>query len=63
MSSEEPGVVDSAQSDRTPQWRRGVLELCVLKLLGEVASYGYEIVTTLNNAIQELNPPIIVNLN
>ena len=41
-------MVDSAQSDRTPQWRRGVLELCVLKLLGEVASYGYEIVTTLN---------------
>ncbi len=48
MSPEEPGVVDMARSDRTPQWRRGVLELCVLKLLGEVASYGYEIVTMLN---------------
>ena len=31
-----------------PQWRRGVLELCILKLLGDDASYGYEIVTTLN---------------
>jgi PadR family transcriptional regulator PadR len=37
-----------AQSERTPQWRRGVLELCILKLLGDKASYGYEIVTTLN---------------
>ena len=35
------------QSEWTPQWRRGVLELCILKLLGDEASYGYEIVTTL----------------
>ena len=42
----------STPAERTSQWRRGVLELCVLKLLGQDASYGYEIVTTLN----ELGP-------
>ena len=41
-------MTESAQSERAPQWRRGVLELCVLKLLGDAASYGYEIVTTLD---------------
>ena len=38
-----------SRTDLAPQWRRGVLELCVLKLLlADGASYGYEIVTTLN---------------
>ena len=37
----------SAHGERTPQWRRGVLELCILKLLSDNASYGYEIVTSL----------------
>ena len=45
--SSEPRETEPAQSERTAQWRRGVLELCVLKLLGDGASYGYEIVTTL----------------
>lgn len=36
------------RTDQAPQWRRGVLELCVLKLLAGGASYGYEVVTTLN---------------
>ena len=45
MSS--PDRSQSGQSDRTSQWRRGVLELCILKLLDDDASYGYEIVTTL----------------
>ncbi len=45
--SSEPREMEPAQSERTAQWRRGVLELCVLKLLGDGASYGYEIVTTL----------------
>ena len=35
--------------DWTSQLRRGVLELCILKLLRQDASYGYEIVTTLEN--------------
>jgi PadR family transcriptional regulator PadR len=43
----EPGTTESAQSERTSQWRRGVLELCILKLLGDEASYGYQIVTSL----------------
>jgi PadR family transcriptional regulator PadR len=34
-------------SDWTSQLRRGVLELCVLKLVRKDPSYGYEIVTTL----------------
>ena len=42
-----PDRSQSAQSERTPQWRRGVSELCILKLLGDDASDGYEIVTTL----------------
>ena len=41
-------MTESAHSERTSQWRRGVLELCILKLLGDDASYGYEIVTTLH---------------
>ena len=34
--------------DWTSQLRRGVLELCILRLLRHRASYGYEIVTTLD---------------
>ncbi len=34
--------------DWSSQLRRGVLELCVLRILRDEASYGYEIVTTLN---------------
>ncbi|HVY83597.1 MAG TPA: PadR family transcriptional regulator [Caulobacterales bacterium] len=34
-------------SDWTSQLRRGVLELCVLRVLRDDASYGYEIVTRL----------------
>ena len=33
--------------DWTSQLRRGVLELCVLRVLRDEASYGYEIVTKL----------------
>ncbi len=34
--------------DWTSQLRRGVLELCILRLLRHRPSYGYEIVTTLD---------------
>lgn len=38
-------------SDNTTDWssqlKRGVLELCILQVLRQNASYGYEIVTTL----------------
>lgn len=36
-------------SDWTSQLRRGVLELCILQVLRQDASYGYEIVTTLGS--------------
>ena len=35
------------ESEWTSQLRRGVLELCVLRVLRDEPSYGYEIVTTL----------------
>jgi PadR family transcriptional regulator PadR len=35
-------------TDWLSQLRRGVLEFCILKVLGQGASYGYEIVSTLN---------------
>lgn len=35
------------ESEWTSQLRRGVLELCVLRVLRDKPSYGYEIVTTL----------------
>jgi PadR family transcriptional regulator len=35
------------ETDWTSQLRRGVLELCVLRLLRDKPSYGYEIVATL----------------
>ena len=38
---------DTAPTEWTSQLRRGVLELCVLRVLRDDASYGYEIVTTL----------------
>lgn len=37
-----------AEDEWTSQLRRGVLELCVLRLLRDRESYGYEIVTTLD---------------
>jgi PadR family transcriptional regulator PadR len=37
----------AALVDWTSQLRRGVLELCILQILKHDASYGYEIVTTL----------------
>lgn len=36
-----------AENDWTSQMRRGVLELCVLRILRDKPNYGYEIVTTL----------------
>jgi len=35
------------ETEWTSQLRRGVLELCVLRVLRDAPSYGYEIVTTL----------------
>lgn len=36
-------------TDWTSQLRRGVLELCILQILRDAPSYGYEIVTTLES--------------
>ncbi len=36
-----------AETEWTSQLRRGVLELCILRVLRDRASYGYEIVVTL----------------
>lgn len=38
---------ESAPNEWTSQFRRGVLELCVLELLRDQPNYGYEIVTAL----------------
>ena len=38
---------EPAQNEWTSQLRRGVLELCVLKMLRDESNYGYEIVTKL----------------
>lgn len=38
---------ESSPNEWTSQFRRGVLELCVLELLREQPNYGYEIVTAL----------------
>ena len=35
------------ETEWSSQLRRGVLELCILRLLSDKASYGYEIVATL----------------
>jgi PadR family transcriptional regulator PadR len=37
-----------ASGDWASQLRRGVLELCILRLLARAPSYGYEIVSALN---------------
>jgi PadR family transcriptional regulator PadR len=41
-------VTVTPPGDWTSQLRRGVLELCILRLLRHRPSYGYEIVTTLD---------------
>ena len=41
-------MTSSPLSDWTSQLRRGVLELCILRLLSARPNYGYEIVTTLD---------------
>jgi PadR family transcriptional regulator, regulatory protein PadR len=41
-------VTGPATNEWTSQLRRGVLELCILQVLGRDPSYGYEIVTTLD---------------
>jgi PadR family transcriptional regulator PadR len=41
-------LTSSALGDWTSQLRRGVLELCILRLLAAEPNYGYEIVTTLD---------------
>ena len=40
-------MAPTESQDWTSQLRRGVLELCMLEVLRRDASYGYEIVTTL----------------
>ncbi len=48
MSAEQKSLVkEPAPGEWTSQLRRGVLELCILKLLRDEPNYGYEIVTTL----------------
>ena len=42
-------MTTSTQPDWTSQLRRGVLELCVLRIVNDAASYGYEIVTRLES--------------
>ncbi len=44
--------VPPALTDWTSQLRRGVLELCLLRVLGDEPSYGYEIV----NRLEALGP-------
>jgi len=41
-------LTSSGLGDWTSQLRRGVLELCILRLLAAQPNYGYEIVTTLD---------------
>ena len=41
-------MTSHALGDWTSQLRRGVLELCILRLLSAQPNYGYEIVTTLD---------------
>ncbi|MEE2526774.1 PadR family transcriptional regulator [Hyphobacterium sp. HN65] len=36
------------KTETSAQWRRGVLEMCVLRLLSEAPDYGYEIVVRLS---------------
>ncbi len=39
----------ASDADSTSQLRRGVLELCILRLLAAKPSYGYEVVTKLES--------------
>lgn len=48
MSSKAPPA-ESVPTDWTSQLRRGVLELCLLRVLRDEPSYGYEIVTRLES--------------
>lgn len=42
-------VLSSRESSEwLAQWRRGVLELCILELLSRAPNYGYEIVSALD---------------
>ena len=41
-------VIESAPGEWTSQLRRGVLELCVLRMLRDEPRYGYEIVSSLD---------------
>ncbi|WP_420430594.1 PadR family transcriptional regulator [Hyphobacterium sp.] len=36
------------KNETSAQWRRGVLEMCVLRLLSDAPDYGYEIVVRLS---------------
>ena len=47
-AAEDFRVSITPAGDWTSQLRRGVLELCILRLLRHRPSYGYEIVTTLD---------------
>ena len=42
--------MSSVDQDRRAQWLRGVLDLCVLALLGQGESYGYELSQALQAA-------------
>jgi len=45
--------VPMSRNDDTTEWmtqaRRGLLELCILTLVGQVAQYGYELLTVLGH--------------
>ena len=45
-------AVQQAEGEWGAQLRRGVLELCILALLGREPSYGYQIVTQIASAPQ-----------
>ena len=40
-------ILETAPTEWTSQLRRGVLELCVLRMIRDTARYGYEIVSSL----------------
>lgn len=45
-------VVQANEGEWGAQLRRGVLELCILAIIGREASYGYQIVTRIASAAQ-----------
>lgn len=47
MNDPRSALKEPASGEWTSQLRRGVLELCILRLLRDEPNYGYEIVTTL----------------